>query len=212
MKGCLVFVGCVVVLVLMVCGGVGVFVGLYFYIVVVFLSVFVVGMLVLLSVLVSVMGLEQVVVVELVVGKVIWDKVKEDGGLIFKEVVNVFFYLNFDDNVDVIVYVVLIKVGFMGIVLIFWFILNIIDYVMGLVFFEDFLFFVDIVGGVKYGVNYFFKVGDMLKFVVGSEELEIDVKSVYVMQVLYLFLLKLVMKVKIVIGLVKMLFDILVIC
>lgn len=203
MKGRPVFVGCVAVLVLTACGGAGVSAGSHPHTAVASSSVSVVGMSAPPSASVSVMGSEQAAAVESAAGKAIRDKVKEDGGPIPKEVANVSFHPNLDDNVDVTAHVVSIKAGPTGTVLTFWLTSNTIDHAMGPVFPEDFPSLVDTVGGVKYGVNYFSKAGDTSKFVVGSEEPEIDAKSVYVMQASYPPLPKSVAKVKIAIGSAK---------
>lgn len=166
-------------------------------------SVSVVGMSASPSASVSVMGSEQAAAVESAAGKAIRDKVKEDGGPIPKEVANVSFHLNLYDNVDVTAHVVSIKAGPTGTVLTFWLTSNTIDHAMGPVFPEDFPSLVDTVGGVKYGVNYFSKAGDTSKFVVGSEEPQIDATSVYVMQASYPPLPKSVTKVKIAVGSAK---------
>lgn len=157
MKGRPVFVGCVAVLVLTACGGAGVSAGSHPHTAVASSSVSVVGMSAPPSASVSVMGSEQAAAVESAAGKAIRDKVKEDGGPIPKEVANVSFHPNLDDNVDVTAHVVSIKAGPTGTVLTFWLTSNTIDHAMGPVFPEDFPSLVDTVGGVKYGVNYFSK-------------------------------------------------------
>lgn len=99
MKGRPVFVGCVAVLVLTACGGAGVSAGSHPHTAVASSSVSVVGMSAPPSASVSVMGSEQAAAVESAAGKAIRDKVKEDGGPIPKEVANVSFHPNLDDNV-----------------------------------------------------------------------------------------------------------------
>jgi len=203
MKGRPVFVGCVGVLVLTACGGAGVSAGSHPHTAVASSSVSVVGMSAPPSASVSVMGSEQAAAVESAAGKAIRHNVKEDGGPIPKEAAAIRFRPNLYTR-EVGLHVSSVRTGPTGTVLTFWVTSqDSDDAVMFHNLPENFPSIIDAAGGAKYGVNYFSKPGDTSKFMVGSEEPEIDAKSVYVMQASYPPLPKSGTKVKIAVGSAK---------
>lgn len=199
MKGRPVFVGCVAVLVLTACGSTGMSAGSPHA--VTSSGVSVAGISASPSASVSVMGSARAVVVESAADRVIRDKVKEDGGPIPKEVAAIRFRPNRYTQ-EAILHVSSVRTGPTGTVLTFWVTSQALSHVMAAAAPEDYPSLIDTAGGVKYSVDSFHGSHSMT-FVVGSEEPEIDAKSVYVMQASYPPLPESVTKVKIAVGSAK---------